>query len=55
MEIENKMLIDDYWPDYESENEDEWEHFCELADEEYDEDAADLVTRGWGYVNGYFL
>ena len=57
MEIENKMVNDDYWPDYEEEEEEEsdWERFCRLADEEHDEDAVDLVTRGLGYVNGYFL
>lgn len=40
MELENKMLIDDYWPDYEEEEEekeDPWEVFCRKADEAYDE------------------
>lgn len=57
-DVENPMVNDDYWPSYESEDEDQetsWERFCRLADEEHDEDAADLVTRGLGYVNGYFL
>jgi hypothetical protein len=38
MEIENKMVNDDYWPDYEEdeEEESEWERFCRLADEQYD-------------------
>lgn len=38
-DIENKMLIDGYWPDYESEDEQEdaWERFCRMADEQYDD------------------
>ena len=38
MDVENPMLIDSYWPDYESdeEREDAWERFCRMADEEYD-------------------
>lgn len=56
-EVENPMVVDDCWPDYEEEEEEEseWERFCRLADEEHDEDAVDLIERGLGYVNGYFL
>jgi len=37
MDIENKMLVDDYWPDEdEPEQESAWERFCRQADEEYD-------------------
>ena len=38
MDLENKMLIDSYWPDYDDEPEQEsaWERFCRQADEEYD-------------------
>lgn len=39
-DIENKMLVDGYWPDYEDdeEEEDAWEAFCRMADEAYDYD-----------------
>lgn len=37
-DVENPMVNDDYWPDYESEDEREtaWERFCREADEQYD-------------------
>ena len=35
-DVENPMVNDDCWPDYES-FEDKWEQFCRKADEEYDE------------------
>lgn len=37
-DLENKMLIDSYWPEYEDEPEleDPWEVFCRKADEAYD-------------------
>jgi len=58
-EVENKMVIDSLWNDLdeidEAEREEREEEFYRKADEEYDEDVADLVSRGWGHVNGYYL
>ena len=37
MDVENKMVVDGYWPcEDEPERESEWEKFCRKADEEYD-------------------
>lgn len=50
MELENKMLIDEYWPDYEDdeeEQESEWEKFCRRADEEYDLHCGDESFFAW--------
>ena len=50
-DIENPMVNDDCWPDYEEEEqEDEWEKFCRMADEEYDS-YYDYCRR----ENGYYL
>jgi hypothetical protein len=52
MDVENKMIVDDYWPDYEEddEQESEWEKFCRMADEEYDESFFAWSRREDGYV-----
>ena len=56
-DLENKMLVDEYWLDYDEVNndEDEEESFYILADMAYDEDRLDLMQHGWGHVNGYYL
>lgn len=37
MELENKMLLDSYWPNGdEPERESDWEKLCRKADEAYD-------------------
>ena len=53
-DVENPMVNDDCWPEYES-FEDKWEQFCRKADEEYDEEAAYIREYGWGRANGYTL
>jgi len=56
MDIENPMVNDDCWPDYEDEEkEDPWTVFCMKADEEYDDETAYLAEYGWGRANGYTL
>lgn len=38
MDVENPMVNDAYWPDEdEPERESEWERFCRMADEQYDD------------------
>ena len=51
MDVENKMVIDDCWPDYEDDEdqESEWEKFCRMADEEYDESFFAWSRREDGY------
>ena len=42
MDVENPMVVDKYWPDYdESEKESEWEKLCRKADEQYDEEVSE--------------
>ena len=55
-ELENKMLIDEYWLDYDDVNQDDDDEiFYALVDEEYDDEVACLAERGWGHMNGYYL
>ena len=56
VEVENKVLIDGYWKTFDEnlwEEQDEIER--EIADAEYDEEAAYVATHGWGRANGYCL
>lgn len=57
MELENKMLIDEYWLDYgaKDEEESEYDWLEQIEEEELDEDAAYIAEHGWGRANGYVL
>ena len=57
MELENKMLIDEYWLDYgaKDEEENEYDWLERIEEEELDEDAAYIAEHGWGRANGYVL
>ena len=57
MDLENKMLIDEYWLDYgaKDDEENEYDWLERIEEEELDEDAAYISEHGWGRANGYVL
>lgn len=55
MDIENKMLVDNYWLDYEDMNQDEDEDFYIRTDMEYDDEIDERLSfYAWSRENdGY--